>query len=74
MARTILTLPDALLARVKARAAERGISMAEYIREKLDERSDEDRPEPLTMGMANSGHTDTSRLSGEVRPRPRSWR
>ena len=55
-------------------AAERGTSMAELIREALEEKVSSYRPRPRSLGLGASGTTDTAQLSGDERPRPRSWR
>jgi hypothetical protein len=48
-------------------AAERRTSMAAIIREALEEKAEtaEPRPELTLIGIADSGHTDTSRLASE---------
>jgi hypothetical protein len=55
-------------------AAERRISMASIIREALEEKADQLRPRPRSLGIGNSGHTDTARRAGDERPEPRAWR
>ena len=73
MARTIVTLPDPLLARLKALASERGISMAELVRVTLEEGLE--RPKPKALGMFESEEeTDLGRQAGEMKFEPRSWR
>ena len=74
MARTILTLPDALLARVKARAAERGISMAELVRVTLEDSLSKERPKPKAIGMFDLGDPDLANQASEIEFEPPSWR
>ena len=74
MTRTTISLPDALLKRLRLLAAERGTSMAALIREALTEQVATARPRPRSLGAGESGHRDTSRSSAERRPEPRSWR
>jgi plasmid stability protein len=74
MERTTLMLPEDLRRRLRLLAAERGVSMATVMREALEEKVDSARPKPQSIGIASSGYTDTSRLAGEIRPKPRSWR
>lgn len=72
--RTTISLPRDLLRRLRVIAAERRTSMAALIREALEEKSASHRPKPKSLGIADSGHSDTSRRAGEERAVPRSWR
>lgn len=72
MERTTISIPKALLKRLKLQAAERGTSMAALIREALEEKAQRLQPRPKAVGIADSGFEDTSELAGEVRPVPRS--
>jgi metal-responsive CopG/Arc/MetJ family transcriptional regulator len=74
MRRTTIVTPEHLLKRLRQLAAERGTSMAELIREALEEKVSRDRPQPRSLGLGASGHHDTARIAGEERPQPRSWR
>jgi predicted transcriptional regulator len=74
MQRTTIVLPEDLRARVRRLAAERGVSMATIIREAIEQKMNEKRPKPKSLGIAESGHSDTSELSIGMRPEPRSWR
>jgi Arc/MetJ-type ribon-helix-helix transcriptional regulator len=74
MERTTISLPEELLGRLRKVAAERRISMASIIREALEEKADQLRPRPRSLGIGNSGHTDTARRAGDERPEPRAWR
>jgi metal-responsive CopG/Arc/MetJ family transcriptional regulator len=72
--RTTIVAPEELLRRLRVVAAERGTSMAELIREALEEKVAEHRPKPKSIGIGDSGHTDTARRAGDERPIPRPWR
>lgn len=74
MERTTLSLPSELLQRLRLIAAEQRTSMAAIIRAALEEKASELRPRPRSLGMGDSGHTDTARRSGDERPQPRPWR
>lgn len=74
MERTTLSLPKNLLRRLRMLAAERGTSMAEVIREAIEESVSRHRPQPRSLGIGASGHTDTARRTAVERPEPRSWR
>jgi hypothetical protein len=74
MQRTTISLERSTIRALREHAAERGISMAELIREAIDEKLSRRKVVPRSFGVVSSGHTDTGRLSGEVRPEPRSWR
>jgi predicted transcriptional regulator len=73
MRRTTISLPDDLRKRLRFIAAERGVSMATVIREAVEKEAAQHRPKPKSIGIADSGHTDTSRLASEGRTPPRSW-
>jgi len=74
MARTTISLPDDLLRRVRVIAAEEGTSMASLVREAVEERIERYRPRPRSLGVGESGRTDTARRAGDERPEPRPWR
>jgi metal-responsive CopG/Arc/MetJ family transcriptional regulator len=74
MRRTTIMAPEELLRELRRVASERGSSMAEVIREALEKEVSRHRPRPRSIGIAASGHADTSRLTTEERPEPRSWR
>jgi hypothetical protein len=48
--------------------------MAAVIRDAIEEKVEGYRPKPRSLGMGDSGHTDTSQRAGDERPKPRSWR
>jgi hypothetical protein len=74
MRRTTIVTPEHLLTRLRQMAAERGTSMAELIREALEDKVSSSRPRPRSIGLGASGHSDTAERSGDERPQPRSWR
>ena len=74
MNRTTISLPEEVLARMRVIAAERRISMAELVREAVQEKVEAYRPRPRSLGAGDSGHADTARRSADERPEPRSWR
>ena len=74
MRRTTIVTPEHLLARLRQMAAERGTSMAELIRETLEDKVGSSRPRPRSLGLGASGQADTAMRAGDERPQPRSWR
>ncbi len=72
--RTTLSIPGPLLDRLRSVAAERRMSMAELVREALEEKLAAHRPAPRSLGIGASGHHDTARQASEERPEPRPWR
>ena len=74
MTRTTITIPEELLKRLKKIAHERDVSMAVIVREALEEMAAKHRPFPKSIGMGDSGYTDTARLAGDMKFPPRSWR
>jgi plasmid stability protein len=74
MSRTTIVAPEHLLKRLRLMAAERGTSMATLIREALEEKVANDRPRPRSLGIAASGHADTSERASTKRPVPCPWR
>src|SRR5438552_1509641 len=65
MNRTTISLPEPLHRRVRTLAAERGVSMAELIREAIEEKTTRERPRPKSIGIGASGRDDISRRIGE---------
>jgi metal-responsive CopG/Arc/MetJ family transcriptional regulator len=74
MRRTTISLDERTLEALHDCAAERRISMAELIREAIEEKLARRKVTPTAFGIVSSGYSDTGRLSGEVRPEPRAWR
>lgn len=71
MQRTTIVAPEELLGRLRRIAMERRVSVATLIREALEEKVKSHRPRPRSLGVGDSGHTDTARRTGEERPVPR---
>jgi metal-responsive CopG/Arc/MetJ family transcriptional regulator len=74
MTRTTISLPDDLLRRIRVIAAQEGISMASLVREAVEEKVGGYRPRPRSLGIGESGRTDTAQRAGQERPEPRTWR
>ncbi|TVR93321.1 MAG: ribbon-helix-helix protein, CopG family [Trueperaceae bacterium] len=72
--RTTLSIPGPLLERLRSAAAERRVSMAELVREALEEKLASHRPVPRCLGIGASGQRDTARQASDERPEPRPWR
>ena len=72
--RTTISLPENLLRRLRAIAAERRTSMAALIREALEEKSASHRPKPRSLGIGASRHRGTASQQASERQPPRSWR
>ena len=66
--RTTLSIPGPLLERVRLVAAERRISMAELVREALEEQLATHRPAPRSLGVGASGHSYTAHRAADDRP------
>ena len=60
MVRTTVMADQIVMERLKALAAERGVSLSMLIREALEEKAGEYRPKPSFLGKLDSGTTDTS--------------
>jgi plasmid stability protein len=74
MKRTTIIAPEDLLRKLRILAAERGTSMADLIREALEEKVSSQQPRLRSLGIGASGHSDTSRRTADERPVPRTWR
>lgn len=72
--RTTLSIPGPLLEKLRVAAAERRVSMAELVREALEEKLTAQRPRPRSLGVGASGRDDTAREASTERPEPRAWR
>jgi Arc/MetJ-type ribon-helix-helix transcriptional regulator len=74
MTRTTVSLPDELLNRIRQIALDRRTSMAELVRQALEELAARERPKPKSFGAGASKYTDTARtVANEPQP-PVSWR
>jgi hypothetical protein len=78
MQRLMIQAEPELVERAKRRARERGVSVAQVVREALEHElssPEEEVPPPLTcIGVFNSGRSDLSRLASDHIFMPRSWR
>jgi hypothetical protein len=74
MKRTTIMADEVTLERLRSAAADRGVSIAEIIREAIDEKLAGYQPRPRSGGAGTSGHSDTARRAGDERPEPRAWR
>jgi hypothetical protein len=74
MQRTTIMAPEELIRQLRLVAAERGISMAEIIREALEEKARAARPRPRSLGVGASGRSDLSTRLGEEEFLPEPWR
>jgi hypothetical protein len=76
MERTTIMADPATLARLREIAQEEGRSLADVIREALEERAHRRRPPLhfLGVGTSDAGTGPTARESSDVTPVPRPWR
>ncbi len=74
MRRTTIVAPDEVLDKIRTIAAERRMSMADIIREALEEKAAAYRPRPRSLGSGDSGRTDISRRTAEEPIEPPAWR
>jgi hypothetical protein len=76
MQRLMIQAEPELVARAKRRAAERGVSIAQIVREAMEhELGDEPQQPPFSMiGAFRSGRDDLSRLASEDVYEPEPWR
>jgi hypothetical protein len=62
------------LERLKELARARGVSLAEVVREALDEKARSYRPKPISIGSGESKPSRTASETATRRQPPRSWR
>ncbi|MEX2274709.1 MAG: CopG family transcriptional regulator [Actinomycetota bacterium] len=74
MKRTTVMADEDVLERLRALARERGVSFAEVVREAVEEKADEYRPKPKSLGIGASGRPDVSSVAGVGRSPGASWR
>jgi Arc/MetJ-type ribon-helix-helix transcriptional regulator len=74
MERTTVVLPNELRERLRLVAAERGVSMADLIREGAEEVLRKYRPKLRIFGIAESARGDVSRRSTVEPVVPEPWR
>ena len=72
--RTTVVFPEDLLKKLHRMADERGISFAALVREAAEEKVKSYHPKPRSLGIGDSGRTDTSRRIGEEPAIPEPWR
>lgn len=72
MKRTTITADEVVMARLKALAEERGVSLAKLVREALEEKAAAYRPKPRSLGIASSRPSKTSESAASRRVPPRS--
>jgi hypothetical protein len=76
MQRLMIQAEPELVERTKRRAAERGVSVAQVVREALGHELGDDSEQPLfsMVGALRSGRSDLSRLASEDIFYPAPWR
>ncbi len=77
MKRTTIMAPDDVLQQLRRIAVERRVSLATVIREALQKEAESNRPLPRSLGIGDSGYTDTSERASNPRDElfdPPSWR
>ncbi len=71
MVRTTIMADADVLDRLRALAQSRDVSLAEITREALEAKAAEYRPRATCFGIASSGRTDVSAVTGVGRAPPR---
>lgn len=75
MRRLIIQADEELLERARHHAAERGVSVAQVVRDALErELGVAYQPEPLSLGRYRSGQGDLARRASEEEYEPPPWR
>ena len=75
MKRLMIQADEDLLERARRRAAERGVSIAQIVREALErELGDQRQPEPLSLGKYRSRAGDLARRASDGEYEPPPWR
>ena len=74
MSHMTIDAPDELLQQLRRIADEQRTSLANIIREALEERVRRHRPKPRSIGIGDSGRDDISRRIGEEEAMPEPWR
>lgn len=75
MRRLIVQADEELLERARRRAVERGVSVAQVVRDALEVELGRDRqPEPRSLGKYRSGTRDLSQRASDDRYVPPAWR
>ena len=74
MQRTTIMADDTTVDRLRNLARERGVSLAEVVREALEDKARSYRPKPTSLGAAQSAPARTASGRGSRPQPPRSWR
>ena len=75
MTRLIIQAEEELLDRARRRAAERGVSIAQVVRDALEQAlANDGQPIPRNLGKFSSGTTDTSERASNGEYMPPPWR
>jgi hypothetical protein len=74
MQRTTIMADEQLLDQLRRVAADRRVSLAEVIREALEEKVRTAQPRPRSGGIGESGAGDVARQTAEERAGTRAWR
>lgn len=73
MRRLMIQADKALIERARRRAAERGVSIAQIVREALERELGTRQPRPRSFASFASGAGDLSRRASEDEFEPESW-
>lgn len=73
MERTTIMADPEVLDRLRSLARDRGVSLAEVVREALEEKAGEYRPKPRSLGIGASGRSDTASTVATEPVPPASW-
>ena len=74
MQRTTIMADESLVERLRNLARERRVSLAEVVREALEEKARSYRPKPSSLGSGQSSSPGTASSRGSQRQPPRPWR
>jgi hypothetical protein len=74
MKRTTIVADEQTLERLRGLARQRGVSFAQVAREALEDKADDYRPQPESLGSGRSNPAHTGATKGSRRAPPRSWR
>jgi hypothetical protein len=74
MKRTTIVANEEVLEKLRALARQRGVSFAEVVREAVEEKAGEYRPQPKSLGIGASGRSDVSSVAGVGRSPGSPWR
>lgn len=74
MIRTTILADDEVVERLRRLARERGVSLAQVVREALDEKAKSFAPKPTSLGAGTSSAGSSARAESSTRQPPRSWR